>query len=502
MPSQYTPSAGAPPAATEAYDPHPIAVAETEALTTTFGEGKPDAAAPAGVAVRDNSSSEEDVEASSPRSKGGSASEEADDLSSEPNCCNRSLHAVAHFFNLIVPRGGILSGALNLASVTFGAGIMSYPSAFNKAGLGMAVIYLILVTLFTVFSIALLAEASHKTGLMSFESLARHLFGRGADIFVACVMWLLCFGGASGYVIAVGDIFTTIFSANPSLPDFLHSTWGRRCLQTAVWVLFMLPVSLPKTINSLRYVSLVGIFFIVLFVFSVVGHSAQNAFHNGVRKDLVMFRTGNTAVSALATFIFGYLNQVNAITIAREARPRSVRRMTITAALSCGVCAFLYFLIGFFGYCELGPEVKGNILLYFDPYKDPIFFVCYIGIIVKLIASFSQNMFACRTALFQVLHWDVKSMPYWKHSLVAFSFAFVTFVLGLFVPDINTVFGFVGGFCGGFIGFVFPSLFIMYAGNWSLQSVGIVRWLLTYLLLIVGVIAIVFGTVSTIYDTV
>ncbi|RNE94833.1 amino acid transporter, partial [Trypanosoma rangeli] len=94
-------------------------------------------------------------------------------------------HWLLRLVNIIVPRGGALSGMLNLASVTLGAGIISIPSAFNTSGMVMAMVYLLAVTALTVFSIHLLVAASERTGYRSFESLARGLLGRGADIAVA-----------------------------------------------------------------------------------------------------------------------------------------------------------------------------------------------------------------------------------------------------------------------------------------------------------------------------
>ncbi|ORC86735.1 putative amino acid transporter, partial [Trypanosoma theileri] len=408
-------------------------------------------------------------------------------------------NVILRFFHRLVPRGGSLSGVLNLASVTLGAGIISIPSAFNTSGIVMAVVYLLAVTALTIFSISLLASVADRTGLWSFEAVAAALLGRRADIAVAFLMWLLCFGGAVGYVVAVGDVLRPIL-AHPGVPAYLQTDSGRRVLMSVIWLIFMFPLVLPKQVNSLRYASAVGVVFILFFVICVVVYSAGVIRRNGgLPSDLVLVRPGNDAVSGLSIFMFAYLCQVNCFKIYYEMKNRSVSRMTKDAAISCGVCCLLYFLMGLFGYAAFGTEVSGSVLRYFNPYETPIFFVCFGGIILKLCAAFSLNMLACRTALFQVVHWDVETMPYWKHSIFSVLFAVSALVLGLFVPDINIVFGLVGAFCGGFIGFVFPALFIMYSGNWSFRSVGWVQYLLTYFLLLAGVVAIVFGTGSSIY---
>ncbi|EPY24446.1 amino acid transporter [Angomonas deanei] len=390
----------------------------------------------------------------------------------------------------------------NLASVTLGAGIMSIPSSFNTSGMIMAIIYLVVVTILTVYSITLLVTASEKSGLRSFESLARGLFGRGGDFFVAFLMWLLCFGGAIGYVVGIGDVFTAFFQ-HESAPKFLREgDGGRRVFTSVVWILFMLPLVLPKHVNSLRYVSAIGVCFIIFFVICVIIHSGQFIAKNGFPQDLVMFRSGNQAISGLSLFMFAYLCQVNCFKIFYEMKKPSVKKMTIEAGLSCGICCLMYFLTGFFGYANFGANLTGNALKYYNPYSSPMFFVCFIGFIVKLCAAFSLNMLACRTAIFQVLHWDVETMPYWKHTLISVPFAVAALILGLFLPDISVVFGLVGAFCGGFIGFLFPALFVMYSGNWSLKTVGLFHYLATYFLMICGVIAVVWGTGSTILETV
>ncbi|XQJ29282.1 Transmembrane amino acid transporter protein/Tryptophan/tyrosine permease family, putative [Leishmania guyanensis] len=404
----------------------------------------------------------------------------------------------ARVFDAIIPNGGLLSGTFNLACVTLGAGIMSIPSAFNTSGILMAVVYLIIITSLTVYSITQLSVAMQKTGIYSFEGLARALFGRGGDIIVAILMWILCLGGAIGFVVAIGDIFKPIL-AHPTVPPFLQQKNGRRCIMTAVWLLFMLPLVLPKRVNSLRYASAIGVLSIMIFVVCVVYHSIAYGFKGGIRKDLATVRPGNAAVSGLSIFCFSYLCQVNVGRIILENTNSTTRKVTLQAILSCSFCGTLYFLTGFFGYAEFGPSLQGNILDKYNPYQSPIFFVVFIGLIVKLCAAFSLNMLACRTALFQVLHWDVETMPYWKHTLVSVPIAIAAFVLGLVVSDINIVFGLAGSLSGGFIGFILPALYVMYAGNWSLKSVGIWHYLGTYFLLISGVIAIVFGTISTVY---
>ncbi|CAJ1032975.1 Transmembrane amino acid transporter protein/Tryptophan/tyrosine permease family, putative, partial [Leishmania shawi] len=58
----------------------------------------------------------------------------------------------------IIPPGGILSAAFNMASASIGAGILGLPSATDSAGLILAILYLIVITYFSVFSMYILAR--------------------------------------------------------------------------------------------------------------------------------------------------------------------------------------------------------------------------------------------------------------------------------------------------------------------------------------------------------
>ncbi|EPY30478.1 amino acid transporter [Strigomonas culicis] len=105
-----------------------------------------------------------------------------------------------------------------------------------------------------------------------------------------------------------------------------------------------------------------------------------------------------------------------------------------------------------------------------------------------------------RESVYHFIHWDVYEVPWLLNAAICTVLAAVSLVLGIFVPTLNMVLGLTGSFCGGFIGFVFPAFMYMYSGNWTFRKVGAVNYLSTYFLLIAGVVAIVFGTIASIYS--
>lgn len=409
----------------------------------------------------------------------------------------------------IVPHGGVLSNSYNLAAVTLGSGVIALPSSFQATGVITSIIVLVVITLSTIYSVYIMMQAADKTGrrMYSYEALARGLLGRGWDYLAAFHMWMFCFGSCVSYVISTGDLLSRA-TDDPSVNSFVRSTWGNRVLVIMIWCCVMLPLSIPKEINSLRYFSIVGVSCMMYFVIIIV-HSAMNGFENGKPiHDIKMFKSGNTALVGFSNFLFAFLAQTNVFEVARETPNPTPRRVTIDMAVSQTICCVLYIFAGLFGYLDFGEKITDSILLYYNVRSDAKVAIAYVGIAVKMCVGFAICMQPSRDAVYYCLGWhfpmfkDIRTVPFWLNAAICTFMSVVALVLGIFIPSVNIVFGLVGSFCGGFLGFIFPALFVMYAGNWGLKQVGWFHYTATYLLLIAGVIAVVFGTVAAIYGEV
>lgn len=437
-------------------------------------------------------------------SHSGSSSEENDfgmEVYKPQNCFTRAL-------NTLVPHGGMLSSMYNLAAVTLGSGIIALPSAFQACGVITSVLVLIAITAFTVYSVYILMVAVEKTEkrFYSYESLARGLLGRGWDLFAAFNMWIFCFGSCVSYVISTGDMLSRA-TDDPSVNSFLRSQSGNRVLVSIIWLCVMLPLSIPKQINSLRYASAIGVTCMFYFVIVIVVHSCMNSFENGKAKhDLAMVKGGNGALIGFSLFIFAYLCQTNCFEVYTELSKPSPARITLHTGISMTFCCALYILAGVFGYLEFGEEMTDSILLMYDIRNDVMVLIAYIGIAVKMCVGFAICMLPTRDSLYYCLaaFWPtfrhIRDVPFWLHALIIVIMSVLALILGLFIPSVDIVFGLVGSFSGGFLGFIYPALFIMYAGGWSLRQVGWFHYLTTYALLFSGVVAVTFGTAASVYS--
>lgn len=408
---------------------------------------------------------------------------------------------VKGFIGNIIPYGGLASNCFSLASVTLGGGILSMPRAFHTSGMIMATIYLVVMTTLTIYSHYMVLVVMKKTGCTTLEQLGRLFFGPAGGYFVGFVLWLSCTGIAIAYVSAVDSIVEPICLNSPNTPAFLLTRNGRRCLQVLVWAVFMVPVVIPKHVNSIRYVSTVGVCFVLYFVVCAIVHSGMNGIQLGYRDGMALFTTGNKAIYGLSIFIFSFVNHGVLGNLLKECKPRpSVKWMMIASGISMGTCCFFYALSGFFGYFDFAADVRSPVLYNYNPIKDPYLLVSSLGMLTKICAAFAMNSIPMRNFVYYCVRWDLETVAYWKHFLVVFTMAAIVLICGLFIPSINLAFGLVGSLCGGFIAFLFPGLFWMYAGDWSFRKVGFIHYFGTYFLLTGGVIAIVFGTIATIYE--
>lgn len=499
-------------------------------------------------------------------------------------CCGSIYNGFINAVHVVLPPGGVLSSAFNMASASIGAGILGLPGATNSAGIALAMIYLLIITFFSVYAMRILAIAAEKTHIRTFEGLSRWLFPYGNYAFsywAAFIRLFHSFAADVAYVISIGNCLKPIFeTAHARQPDnkaieYFNTTSGNRLLTTIVWLCVMMPMVIPKHIDSLRFASAFSVTFMVYFVVIIVVHSCMNGLRDNASKVRVsdanynaavdgdaifLFRKGNGVVNSVGVFVFAYVCQINAMEVHADMRPevRTTNNYTLAATLGMILCGTLYVLVCIFGYFDFGSDKLGNksILLMFDPLDEPAVLVAYIGVMCKLCVAYALLTLAARNSVYYLIGWQsryapkkgsqqsaasvkepvkdendaepssgfddankvvvetpaeevnqydgtelyVDNIPYWQHIIVVVIITGASLLCGLFIPSINTVFGFAGSISGGFMAFIFPALFYMYTGNWTLKSVGYWDYFLTYAVLITGVVGVIFGTGGTIYS--
>ncbi|KAF8285163.1 hypothetical protein TcBrA4_0032670 [Trypanosoma cruzi] len=129
-----------------------------------------------------------------------------------------------------------------------------------------------------------LGLAAQRSQIRTFEGVALALLGRGFALFAAGVRIFHGFSGCVAYVISVGDIFRNIISSSDSAPQFLRESTGNRLLTALVWLCAMMPLVIPKHVDSLRYFSTFAVSFMIYFVLVIVVHSCTHGLPDNIHK--------------------------------------------------------------------------------------------------------------------------------------------------------------------------------------------------------------------------
>ena len=386
----------------------------------------------------------------------------------------RLLHhffANKHFYHPTwLPRGTSIAAAANLASCTIGVGTLSIPLAIHAAGVLAFFVLSGITFALTVFSIYLLCKCVDATKLHSFEMMTRQLFNsRRLELLVEIFMIVNCFGSAMAYIVVIGDISQDVGGVFSS---FLQTYNGRVTLQLIVFVAGILPLSLLRTMDSLKFASLVGIIAILfLIMFVTVSGLLRGTLSNFVP---VLAGSGGGMMSALPLIFFSFSNQINAIEIYAEMNPRSPSQFTKITIISVGGVYLAYCLVGFGGLAIYGAAVKGNVLNNFGQEGMPAFTaIAFLGIFCKVILTFPMNVFPAREALLHMIgEPDVHLCSQRKHVLSTIAVCGGALLAAVFVPAVNVLFGLLGAVCASLFGFILPvALAMRVEAVWSPQDV-------------------------------
>ena len=401
-------------------------------------------------------------------------------------------------FNLIRP-GGVAASCFSFAAASMGAGTLGLPSAMEAAGALWGSLLLVLICVLTIYSIRLMVIAVEQTGYMTYEQMARGLLGHAFEKLTAFLIVAFCWGVTVAYVVAVADVMGKL-SVATWFPEALSGPSGHKVLAIIYWGCFMLPLSLMKEINALRYTSLLSVLSTLYLIITLIVH-ATTVSAEQAKENLTLAKFNINMVVSLPIFMFSFCCQTNAFEIYTEMRPRTVAQMTKVATLSVSLCTVLYIAAGVAGFATFGSATRGNILNNLDPLGSVYIAIAFFAITVTLTCAFPICILPTRDAVLQVMGYEsAYHTPSPVRIIVCAVLAYLSLVIGLYVPGIKILFAILGGICGSTLAFLWPAVFYIKSveGGFSLGNVGIGNFVGTIVLLLVGGVAAILGTAVSI----
>jgi amino acid permease len=181
------------------------------------------------------------------------------------------------------------------------------PSAMSHFGVLLGVLLILWCGLTSAFGLYLQSRCARylDRGTSSFFALSQITYPNAAVVFDAAIA-IKCFGVGVSYMIIIGDLMPGVAEAFGSADLGLPFLADRRFWITAFFLLFIIPLSFPKRLDSLKYTSLVALLAIGYLIILVVYHYAADEIANKGDIRYISWEGPVAALSSLPVVIFAY----------------------------------------------------------------------------------------------------------------------------------------------------------------------------------------------------
>ncbi|CBZ31084.1 putative amino acid permease [Leishmania mexicana MHOM/GT/2001/U1103] len=394
---------------------------------------------------------------------------------------------------------GVVGAALSLSVTTIGAGVLVIPSTFQDGGICFVVGMLVFVGAMTVLSIDYLIRCIDCLHLKSYEDISRELLGRWFEETVRWILILYNIGMAAGYIVVIGEIFTPIL---PLIQPYLPFLTDSSHVMIMAWAFVMLPLSCIPKITKMNYISFVAITatFLISTIIVYRYFVPYDGKHN--RGKVTYLSLNERTLLAMPVMMFSFDCQSLVFQIYNNLKTGTRANMMRVASLSISITGLVYLVVGLFGYLTHTPDITGNILTNYDPFKDHLFMFGEAVYSFTVMAAYVLVLFPCRDALFIFLYGHNTATHELAHAAITTRQNLVASVLlstlsiflAMQVTGIVVVIALLGGLCSSTICFSYPAAFRIMLHIRGLDRCKPMELVTAICMLVFGVLGGILGT--------
>ncbi|XP_031977466.1 putative sodium-coupled neutral amino acid transporter 8 isoform X4 [Corvus moneduloides] len=339
---------------------------------------------------------------------------------------------------------GLSSPELSSAGAVFillksalGAGLLSFPWAFGRAGGAVPALLVELGSLvFLVSGLAVLGYAAALSAQPTYQGVVRAVCGAAVGKLCEVCFLLNLFMISVALLRVVGDQLEKLcdslylngtLSGAPQLPPWYVD---QRFTLSALCVLVIFPLSVPREIGFQKY-------------------SRSSSW--------------TSIFSVIPTICFGFQCHEACVAIYSSMRNQSFSHWIAVSVLSMLICLLIYSLTaGLYGYLTFGEAVASDVLMSY-PGNDPVVIIARLLFGVSIVTIYPIVVLLGRSVVKDLWATPKRravavSEAHERCSRVALTVTWMAATLGiaLFVPDIGKVIELIGGISAFFI-FIFPA---------------------------------------------
>eukprot|EP01084_Bolivina_argentea_P247721 414416_1 len=290
----------------------------------------------------------------------------------------------------------ILSSSLNLINCNLGIGSVGLSYAVLQSGWILAIIFFIIFHFINHITMYMMMEIGRTMPISSYAIVCSKCKVSWLYILSEYSLIIELILANSSYLIIIGDfsrlITLEIFPPNDIKQNYFY--YNRRFWILIFLIVFILPTTMLRTINSLRYVSLIGLLcfiYFVLIVFIYVDHDditnediVYNKWFSDVSSPLVFFRT-------MSLIVMAYGGHQIAFAQTSELKQPTLPRISKIVWIFSVICTFCFTSIAFGGYYTFGNKTEPNLLL---NYPSSLLTINILRIALCVALSFSYSVLA------------------------------------------------------------------------------------------------------------
>ncbi|NXK24104.1 S38A6 protein, partial [Arenaria interpres] len=322
---------------------------------------------------------------------------------------------------------------------------------------------------FLVSGLAVLGYAAALSAQPTYQGVIRVVCGAAAGKLCEVCFLLNLFMISVALLRVVGDQLEklcdslypngTLSVASPLPPWYMD----QRFTLSALCVLVIFPLSVPREIGFQKYSSILGTLAACYLTLVIIlkYHLQAESLSSPEPPQSSRASSWASVFSVIPTICFGFQCHEACVAIYSSMRNQSFSHWVTVSVLSMLICLLIYSLTGLYGYLTFGEAVASDVLMSY-PGNDPVIIVARLLFGISIITIYPIVVLLGRSVVRDM--WatpkrGATEVPeaHERQSRVVLTVAWMatTLTIALFVPDIGKVIELIGGISAFFI-FIFP----------------------------------------------